>query len=82
MEYIVFTPTSYGIGPTKQRALINLFEELEYRNAEAKNIAVLKLKEIPKNFDFGIDPCSTTFKLIDLDTSKGYKADFVINLDG
>ena len=81
MEYIVFTSTSYGMGPTKQRALINLFEDLESRNVEAQSIAVLKLNKMPKNFNFGIEPCSLTFKLIDLDTSKGYKADFVINLD-
>jgi len=52
METIAFTNNSYGIGKTKQKALINLLGELEHRNAQARMIKFSKIKKDDDPFDF------------------------------
>jgi len=43
MEFIAFTNNFFGTGKTKQRALINVLEELEQNNAQARCIKFSKV---------------------------------------
>lgn len=41
----------FGTGKTKQRALINVLEELEKNNAQARQIKFTKMNKIKNPFD-------------------------------
>lgn len=83
--YFLFTSTSYSFAPTKQKSLILLLQELEARNAEARQIAVCKEPAINENsnFDFGYletEDGKEKFSYINLDTNEIFEPDSFIKL--
>lgn len=48
MEFIAFTNNFFGTGKTKQKALINVLDELEKNNAQAK---LIKFNRFDKSKD-------------------------------
>lgn len=51
MEFIAFTNNFFGTGKTKQKALINVLNELEKNNAQARLIKFSEFDESQDPFD-------------------------------